>query len=132
MAQNQAKAVVDAAAPEDKRDIVEVDSGPGAEVMARELAALKAQRVEIERREKLLTTALKLMAGEHDGVRHGDLVLYTLSRSAPLRVNSDAIKEQFPFEEYPTLYHAPTEQVMLTIEKGIKSSVFVEAQGAIE
>lgn len=119
-AEVEAAAIVAGLTPPEASDIVEVN--PGVVEIARQLALIKIQKSAFEAVEKNLSSVLKTLTDGHDGIRHGSQIIARISRSTVTRVNTEAIKEQFPYDQYPALYTVSEGESRLLIDPTFKRS----------
>lgn len=104
--------------------IIEPANADGVEIIARQLAAVKAQQSALKAVDERLTKALKLVAGTNEGLRNGDTILATITRTHPVSLNTDLMKELFPYEKYPQYYKPVTEVVTLRVDPHLKAEVY--------
>lgn len=104
--------------------VIEPSNVEGVEMLARQLAAVKAQEAALKAVDTRLTAALKLVIGNNEGIRRGDQVLATVTRAHPVKLNVKLLTELFPYEQYPQYYLPTTEVVTLRVNPDLKAAVY--------
>src|SRR6478736_4517730 len=106
-------------------DYAEAPNPDAARQIVEQITLLRIQKAAIDKAEKQLVAAAKVITGEHQGLRVGSTPLSKLSRSTVTRINSDAVRSTFPPEEYPQFYTESAEERLL-IDTAFKQTVIAE------
>lgn len=120
------RAVVEALESEpdeiDVKDYVEAPEPKAAEQIVAQIALLRVQKAAIDKAEKQLVAAAKVITGTHEGLRIGHTKLAKITRTQVTRINTEIVRELFPIESYPQLYNVSDEERFL-VDTAFKQDV---------
>lgn len=111
-------------------DYVEALAPDGARTLIAQIALIRFQKDALDKAEKQLVSAAKILVGEHTGIKAYGEPLAKRSVAPVTRVATEVIKAQFPPDAYPQ-YYTTTEQERLLIDTTFKRHVIEENSGEI-
>lgn len=112
-------------------DLVEAPNPEAGRELMEQIALIRIQRDALDKADKQLSAAAKVLMGDHAGLRAGNEPLGKLSRTEVTRINTEAVRANFPPEQYPQLYSV-THQERLLLDTAFKKQVIADNSKAIE
>lgn len=121
------------ATPDDEivSDYAEAPNPEAAVEIVKQITLLRVQKAAIEKAEKQLVAAAKVITGDHKGLRAGTMPLSKLSHSTVTRLNSEVIRNTFPPEKYPQFY-TESEESRFLVDTAFKQQVITENSKELE
>lgn len=121
------------AGPDDEivADYAEAPNPDAAIEIVKQITLLRIQKSAIEKAEKQLVAAAKVITGDHRGLRAGTKPLSKLSHSTVTRINSEVVRSTFPPERYPQFY-TESEESRFLVETAFKQEVIAENSKELE
>lgn len=124
-------AALEAVEDESPGDYIEAPAPDGARELAKQIALVRFQRDALDKAEKQLSSALRILIGDAHGIAANGEPLAKKSVTEVTRINTEVIKELFPPAQYPQ-YYTKTPQERLLIDTDFKKHVIEENVKEIE
>lgn len=107
-------------------DYVEAPAPDGARMLFQQLALVRFQRDALDKAEKQLATAARILIGDAHGIAARGEPLGKKSVTEVTRLNTEVLKGLFPPDQYPQ-YYVTTPQERLLIDVEFKRHVIEQA-----